>query len=150
MKKRFLQAIFANLLDRARQPRALQLGKVQPATRHQQRTSPNLQDAEDLHHFTQARFVANETQEMAQRYARFNLEHLGRVAAQAVHSQSCVKAEKFSEGQYNKVLLLAMNNGKEVIAKIPNLNAGQAHFTTASEVATMHFVRDNSKIDILR
>jgi hypothetical protein len=28
-----------------------------------------------------------------------------------------------------------MDNGKEVIAKIPNPNAGLSHFTTASEVA---------------
>jgi hypothetical protein len=33
-----------------------------------------------------------------------------------------------------------MDNGKEVVAKIPNPNCGQPHFTTASEVATMQFV----------
>ena len=34
-----------------------------------------------------------------------------------------------------------MDDGKEVIAKLPNPNAGRAHFTTASEVATMDYVR---------
>lgn len=33
-----------------------------------------------------------------------------------------------------------MEDGNEVIAKLPNPNAGKPHFTTASEVATMHFV----------
>ncbi|EFR02327.1 phosphotransferase enzyme family protein [Nannizzia gypsea CBS 118893] len=33
-----------------------------------------------------------------------------------------------------------MDDGKEVIAKIPNPNAGRAHFLTFSEVATMDFV----------
>ncbi|KAK5116752.1 hypothetical protein LTR62_007426 [Meristemomyces frigidus] len=35
-----------------------------------------------------------------------------------------------------------MDNGKEVVAKIPNPNSGQPHFTTASEVATMKFARE--------
>lgn len=37
-----------------------------------------------------------------------------------------------------------MNDGNEVIAKVPNPNAGRPHFTTASEVATMDFVRYSS------
>ncbi|RJE21579.1 Phosphotransferase enzyme family [Aspergillus sclerotialis] len=35
-----------------------------------------------------------------------------------------------------------MDDGKEVIAKLPNPNAGHRHFTTASEVATMAYVRN--------
>lgn len=34
-----------------------------------------------------------------------------------------------------------MDNGYEVIAKLPNPNAGPPHYTTASEVATVNFVR---------
>ncbi|KAI9672324.1 MAG: hypothetical protein M1817_003346 [Caeruleum heppii] len=34
-----------------------------------------------------------------------------------------------------------MDDGREVIAKVPNPNAGSRHFTTASEVATMDFAR---------
>lgn len=33
-----------------------------------------------------------------------------------------------------------MDDGKQVIAKVPNPNAGRAQITTASEVATMDFV----------
>ncbi|KAL3437833.1 phosphotransferase enzyme family protein [Aspergillus tetrazonus] len=36
---------------------------------------------------------------------------------------------------------MSMDDGQEVIAKIPNPNAGVPHFTTASEVATMDFAR---------
>lgn len=42
-----------------------------------------------------------------------------------------------SEGQYNEVFLLTMNDGREVVAKLPNPNAGLPHFVMASEVATM-------------
>ncbi len=47
---------------------------------------------------------------------------------------------KISDRQYDKVIQLTMEDGNEVIAKLPNPNAGKPHFTTASEVATMHFV----------
>lgn len=47
---------------------------------------------------------------------------------------------KCSEGLHNKAFLLTMDNGVEVFAKLPNPNAGPAHYTTASEVATRKFV----------
>jgi hypothetical protein len=47
---------------------------------------------------------------------------------------------------YNRVLLLSMDNGMEVVAKIPNPNSGQPHFTTASEVATMKFVSSPARL----
>jgi hypothetical protein len=37
-------------------------------------------------------------------------------------------------------MLLTMNDGSRVVAKVPNPNAGLPHLTTASEVATMAFV----------
>jgi len=48
---------------------------------------------------------------------------------------------KLAEGGYNKVFRLVMNDGKAVIARLPNPNAGPPFYTTASEVATMEFVR---------
>lgn len=47
---------------------------------------------------------------------------------------------KLGEGNYNKVFVLAMDNGLAIIARIPNPNAGPAGYTTASEVATMDLV----------
>jgi hypothetical protein len=45
------------------------------------------------------------------------------------------------EGNFNKSFLVTMTDGREVVAKIPNPNAGRPHFNTASEVATMDYVR---------
>lgn len=101
-----------------------------------------MHDNEDFYRFTRARFVQNEAHEMASRYIRFDVEELAKVAAGAVGSKSCVGVEKFADGMHNKALLLTMENGMQVVAKIPNPNAGQAHFTTASEVATMEVMRD--------
>ncbi|KAI7087005.1 hypothetical protein KC356_g4565 [Hortaea werneckii] len=79
---------------------------------------------------------------MAQRYVRFDPEELGAVAASAIGSRSCVSLEKYPDGMYNKAMLLTMCDGKQAVAKIPNPNAGQPHLTTASEVATMDFMRN--------
>lgn len=43
------------------------------------------------------------------------------------------------EGNFNKAFLLTMDDGNEVIAKIPCPNAGPRLLTTASEVATLKF-----------
>jgi hypothetical protein len=47
---------------------------------------------------------------------------------------------KYREGLYNKAFLITFDNGSEVVAKLPNPNAGPRFFTTASEVATMDYV----------
>lgn len=52
-----------------------------------------------------------------------------------------VKLLKCVEGQFNKAFLLTMSDGCEIIARLPNPNAGPSFFTVASEVATRHFVR---------
>lgn len=99
-----------------------------------------MHENDDYFRFTRGRFVSNEEHEMSQRYVRFNLQELARLAAEAVGSKSCVSIEKYPEGMHNKALLLTMDDGAQAVAKVPNPNAGRPHFTTASEVATMEFV----------
>jgi hypothetical protein len=100
----------------------------------------DLKRSDDLFNYTRGRFVCNEKYEMSQRRVHFNVNELGQRAAEAVGSAYCVKIEKYPDGMYNKTILLTMEDGREVVAKIPNPNAGMPHFTTASEVATMDFV----------
>lgn len=69
------------------------------------------------------------------------MNRLARVAADSVGADQCISIEKYPDGMHNKVFLMTMDNGREVVAKVPNPNAGLPHFTTASEVATMDFVR---------
>ncbi|KAG6152029.1 hypothetical protein E4U51_000513 [Claviceps purpurea] len=99
-------------------------------------------DPSELFSFTSGRFVENEEHELAQRYREFDFNELARRAARAVQADRCLSIEKFPDGLYNRILLLTMDNGKEVVAKIPNPNAGRPHFTIASEVATMKFARE--------
>ena len=97
-------------------------------------------DLEALNRFTSGRWLWNERQQLACRYVKFDLSTLLQLAASAIGSRSCTQVLKISEGQYNKVFQMTMDDGRVVIAKLPNPNAGRPHFTTASEVATMDFV----------
>lgn len=85
--------------------------------------------------------MQNEAFEMASRYVRFDVGELTRIATEAVGAKSCIRVEKLVDGMHNKALLLVMENGKEVVAKMPYPVAGKPHFTTASEVATMNIMR---------
>lgn len=50
--------------------------------------------------------------------------------------------KKIAEGGFNKVFLLTTtDDGHEVIARIPTPIAGPPHYTTASEAATIDFLR---------
>ncbi|KAG5971668.1 hypothetical protein E4U56_006648, partial [Claviceps arundinis] len=89
-------------------------------------------DSTELFNFTRGRFVRDEEHQLAQRRREFNVGELARRAACVVQADRCLSIKKLSDGMYNRALLLSMDNGKEVVAKIPNPNAGQPHFTVAT------------------
>ena len=97
-------------------------------------------DVESFYNFTRGRFLCNERQKVKEHYVHYNIDKLAEIGAKAVGSSFCREVKKFPDGLYNKALHLTMDDGKEAVAKIPNPNAGQPYFTTASEVATMSFV----------
>ena len=69
------------------------------------------------------------------------MNNLARIAASSVDSSRCVAIEKYPDGQHAKAFLMTMEDGKQVVAKVPNPNAGPSRLTTESEVATMEFVK---------
>lgn len=81
---------------------------------------------------------------MAIRHVNFDMNELAKRAAEAVGSTltQCTRVEKFPDGMFNKTFLFTMQDGKQVVGKVPNPNAGLAQYTTASEVATMDFVSE--------
>ncbi|KAK5113994.1 hypothetical protein LTR62_003117 [Meristemomyces frigidus] len=98
----------------------------------------------DFFNFTRGRFVSKEAEQMAQRRVIFDMNQLCKIAGDAVGKQ-CINVEKFADGMYNKAFLLTMDDNKQVVAKVPNPNAGLPYFTTASEVATMDLMRNIMK-----
>lgn len=83
----------------------------------------------------------DETENLRQREIKFDMNRLASVAAESVGAAQCISVKKYPDGMFNKAYLMSMDNGREIVAKVPNPNAGISHFTTASEVATMDFVR---------
>lgn len=82
----------------------------------------------------------NEEDNLRKREIKFDMNQLACVAADSIGASQCVSIKKFPDGMFNKAFLMSMNDGREVVAKVPNPNAGIPFFTTASEVATMDFV----------
>lgn len=95
--------------------------------------------SEDIFRYTSGRWLADERAQQQLRYVKFDLDCLCRLAAAHFgDATKCVRVVKL-EGSFNKALLLTMDDGNEVIAKIPCPNAGPPSLTTASEVATLKF-----------
>ncbi|RJE20836.1 Phosphotransferase enzyme family [Aspergillus sclerotialis] len=87
--------------------------------------------------------VCNEDQRLRERYVEFNPTKLQLVAAKALGQDRYPNIDKVAEGGFNKVFLLSLDNTQEeVIARIPTPNAGPPRYTTASEVATLNFLRN--------
>jgi hypothetical protein len=98
-------------------------------------------DTDPLFCYTSGRWLWNEREQLAARYRHFSISDLQQAACEAVGASKCTFLEKIGEGNYNKAYRLSMDDGQKVIAKIPHPNAGRRELTTASEVATMEFVR---------
>ncbi|CAG8885670.1 unnamed protein product [Penicillium egyptiacum] len=83
----------------------------------------------------------NETDRLNERYVKLRPTELQRIAGEVVQQDYCPDIAKIIEGGFNKVFLLRVKNGREVITQIPTPTAGPPHYTTASEVATIDFLR---------
>lgn len=105
---------------------------------------------------------SNESEKLAVRYRKFDLKALVNIAenVKGDSRRSCTmpsviyagfsfyslmfilgtRVLKCVEGRFNKVLILTMDDDDEVVAKLPNPNAGPPFYTLSSEVATRHFV----------
>ncbi|KAL4969558.1 uncharacterized protein BDV14DRAFT_187118 [Aspergillus stella-maris] len=109
--------LFTRSLFRLSSKASLRTARLMSTTRSE---TPSTRQAtmhnESLFRFTRARFLTDESRELAQRHAPFNVDELAKLAVRAAEATS---------------------NGR----KVPNPNAGLRHYTTASEVATMDFIR---------
>lgn len=91
--------------------------------------------------YTAGRWLWDEEKQLQDRFTPFNVLELQRIAAESIGANNCVAMTKLAEGSFNKTFHLKMDNGSTVIARIPHPIAGPKYYTTASEVATIDFVR---------
>ncbi|EGE00955.1 protein kinase subdomain-containing protein [Trichophyton equinum CBS 127.97] len=92
--------------------------------------------------FTRGRFVINEKEQLSERHVRFDIKRLAQEAARSVGAKYCIDIQKCADGMFNKAYIFTLDNDKQVIGKVPNPNAGIPYYTTASEVATLDFMRN--------
>ncbi|KAK1142578.1 hypothetical protein N8T08_007554 [Aspergillus melleus] len=99
-------------------------------------------DEADLYRYQRYRWLTDKPRKLAMRYRKFNLQALVDASIQASENggNECVKILKCVEGQFNKAFVLTMSSGNEIVARLPNPNAGPAFFMVASEVATRHLL----------
>lgn len=93
-----------------------------------------------------ARF--NEVDRLKERYVEFRPSELQRVAGEVMQQDEYPNIAKLAEGGFNKVFILRAKNGREILSRIPTSIAGPPHCTTASEVATMDFLRHVLKLPV--
>jgi serine/threonine protein kinase len=97
--------------------------------------------SKDLYAYTAQRWMWDEPRQLRSRYVWFDLNALIRAAEKAAGEDAvCADVSKLPEGNFNKAFLVTMRDGRQLVVKIPNPNAGPSHYTTASEVATMAYV----------
>lgn len=99
------------------------------------------QSSADFFEYTSGRWLWDEEQQLRDRFSPFDVPELQKVAASSVGASKCVGITKLAEGSFNKTFKLTMDNGMNAIARIPHPIAGPRYYMTASEVATMEFVR---------
>ncbi|KAJ9317115.1 hypothetical protein DTO271D3_2405 [Paecilomyces variotii] len=107
------------------------------------RSASTLSPSENDDHFfsyTSGRWLYEEETQLRRRCIKFDLEGLRKTAALTLGSR-CVHISKLPEGLYNKVFSLTMEDGKEILARIPNPNAGDPDYVVENEVATLDFLR---------
>ncbi|KAL8766864.1 MAG: hypothetical protein Q9209_006460 [Squamulea sp. 1 TL-2023] len=81
----------------------------------------------------------------AERYLKFNVKELKAVAAKAINrvERDIVSIRKLAEGGYNRTFTITMQDGLELIARMPYPITVPKKYAIASEVATMNFVRSH-------
>ncbi|KAB8222899.1 hypothetical protein BDV33DRAFT_228987 [Aspergillus novoparasiticus] len=96
-------------------------------------------DNGEFFNFTRGRFLRDKSHQLSQCHIRFNIDELAQLAVHTTQLTSpgarrCVNIEKLADGMHNKAVRFTMDNGFQAVGKVPNLNAGKPHFTTASEM----------------
>ncbi|KAL4935412.1 hypothetical protein BDV06DRAFT_217450 [Aspergillus oleicola] len=95
----------------------------------------------ELYKYQRYRWLTGEPEKLASRYREFRLPVLIKAALKVTNhgATECVKA-----------FVRSMSTGQDIVARIPNSNAGPKFYTVASEVATRQFLRDCLAIPVPR
>ncbi|RHZ55477.1 hypothetical protein CDV55_103246 [Aspergillus turcosus] len=85
----------------------------------------------------------NEHLRLAERYLQFDIPALMKVvaAASSHRTSDIVSFYKMAEGGFNRLFQATFTDGRHVIARLPYPSTAPEHYTVASEVATLDYLR---------
>ncbi|EER45818.1 phosphotransferase enzyme family protein [Histoplasma capsulatum var. duboisii H88] len=95
----------------------------------------------DLFSYSLGRFLYNEQMRLQERYVEFDVAALKDVVSTHTGRGNVVDFVKLSEGGFNRVFLLTLEDGFKTVVKIPYNFLVPKKYATASEVATLAFLR---------
>lgn len=103
-------------------------------------SSPNVQvTSEELFRYTEGRWLVDDDLNQELRYVKFDVQELCLAAEKAMDNGAKVIRVDKLPSRNNRVLLLTMDDGKEIIAKIKCKIGGPLLLSTASEATTIFF-----------
>ncbi|EPS27139.1 hypothetical protein PDE_02082 [Penicillium oxalicum 114-2] len=103
--------------------------------------SNDLVPNDTLFTYSSGRFLYNEVARLREQHVRFDVAALETAIAKHVGHGKVKQLVKLSEGGFNRVLLATMEDGFKAIVKIPYKISVSKTYATASEVATLTFLR---------
>ncbi|KZV99171.1 hypothetical protein EXIGLDRAFT_668875 [Exidia glandulosa HHB12029] len=105
---------------------------------------------ESFFRYTSGRWLRDEQRELALRYVRFDVDALKQAAMACTGATAVDDIVKCAEGRSNRVFRLKLQNHRDVVARLPFAAAGPPHLVTASEVATIDFLRNRLNLPVPR
>ncbi|EAS29975.3 uncharacterized protein CIMG_13175 [Coccidioides immitis RS] len=76
---------------------------------------------------------------MSRRHVQFNVNELAQVAARPVGANCWTNIKRCADGMFNKAYIFTLDDGRQVVGKVPNSNTRVPHSTATREVATIDF-----------
>ncbi|KAF6749111.1 hypothetical protein DFP72DRAFT_1143464 [Ephemerocybe angulata] len=97
----------------------------------------------DLYNYTSGRWLYNESLRQKERRTIFDVDGLGRLAAESVNQSptDVVSISKLAEGGFNRTLAVALRDGRQIVARVPYPLTAPNYHAVASEVATIEYQR---------
>nr|GAT46297.1 predicted protein [Mycena chlorophos] len=97
----------------------------------------------DLYDYTSGRWVYNDALRHKERRVVFDVDGLRQLAAESVKQSPAdvLSLHKLAEGGFNRTFLVALRDGRQVVARIPYPITVPHYYAVACEVATMEYQR---------
>ncbi|KAJ7099703.1 kinase-like domain-containing protein [Mycena epipterygia] len=105
---------------------------------------------DDFENYKSGAWLYNDKIQRNNRFVKFDVAALIAVAVQTAGASSCTSFKFLADGTSNRLFDIRLDNGIELVAKLPFVIAGPVHLMTASEVATMMFAREILELPVPR